>query len=80
MMPVFAELMKTNIRFGAAFATATISSIRSAPCEPASTSDVTPSARHKPRVFLLAAGVRVDVDEARHDQLAARVDRLRRSG
>ena len=41
------------------------SSMRSAPCEPASTSTVTPSARQSGGTVLLAAGVGVDVDQAR---------------
>jgi hypothetical protein len=63
-------------RLGAAFAFSTASSILSAPTEPASTKHVTPSARHAAGQFLRAGRVRVDVDQSRHDQLAARVDRL----
>src|SRR4051812_48833540 len=46
MMPFRPALISTRIRFGAALAIATTPSIPSLPAEPASTSDVTPSARH----------------------------------
>ena len=47
-MPVLARLRSTRTRFGAPLATDTTSSMRSAPCEPASMSEVTPCERQIP--------------------------------
>ena len=52
----------------------------SAPAEPASIQPVTPSRSSSRRAFRVASRVRMDVDQAGHDELAARVERRGRLG
>ena len=73
-------LMSTRPGCGADRATATIGDVGAAPCDPASIHPGDAVPQHQSRPVGGSARVRVNVDQAGDDELAARIDDVARVG